>query len=163
MYHVFGYRKKVVFENLRKSFPLKTDKEIQAISKSFYLHFSELIFEIIKVLTISKKELKTRIKYKNPEVLLDLYAKGKSCIIVTAHYGNWEWPSVLGDCTNYKSLAVYKPLSNKPLDRLLIQMRSRFGWELVPMNQAIRAIFKYRNENKALFHYNILFEYCNDA
>jgi KDO2-lipid IV(A) lauroyltransferase len=155
IYYVFGYRKKIVIQNLKNSFPEKSEEEIHIISKRFYHHFCNLFFEIIKQISISSKEFKNRVKYKNPEILHDLYAKGKSCMIVTAHYGNWEWPAALTDLTKYKSMSVYKPLTNKPLENMLSRMRTRFGAEVVPMNQAIRTIIKYRNANLPTMAYFI--------
>src|ERR1700754_1115276 len=36
LYHIIGYRRKIVFNNLRNSFPDKSDAEIKALSKRFY-------------------------------------------------------------------------------------------------------------------------------
>ena len=51
-YYVIGYRKKVVFNNLRNSFPEKTEQEIIKIAKDFYKYFCDLILETLKTLTI---------------------------------------------------------------------------------------------------------------
>ena len=155
IYYVVGYRRKIVVRNLKNSFPEKSEKEIEIISKLFYKHFSKLFFEIIKQITIPTKEFKSRISYKNPEILHELYAKGKSCMVVTAHYGNWEWSAALADCTKFKSMSVYKPLTNKPLENMLSRMRTRFGAEVVPMNQAIRTLINYRNANSPIMAYFI--------
>lgn len=52
---MIGYRKKVVFENLRKSFPEKSESEIEKVANDFYHHLCDLIFETIKLLNISKR------------------------------------------------------------------------------------------------------------
>ena len=52
-------------------------------------------------------------------------------------------------------MSVYKPLRNKPFGDLLSRMRTRFGAEVVPMNQAIRTIIKYRNNNLPTLAYFI--------
>jgi Kdo2-lipid IVA lauroyltransferase/acyltransferase len=140
IYYVIGYRKKVVYENLRNSFPEKSPEEIKQIAKKFYKYFSRLLLEIIKLITISKKELKRRIVFRSTEVLTELYNKGIHGIVITGHYGNWEWVSGLADSTPYKVMAVYKPVSNKYLDRLFIRMRSKTGTELVNMNKILKAI-----------------------
>ncbi|MDH5609936.1 MAG: hypothetical protein OEY56_10680, partial [Cyclobacteriaceae bacterium] len=48
LYVLAGYRKKVVFSNLRKSFPAKNDDEIREIAGKFYRHFCDLLIESIK-------------------------------------------------------------------------------------------------------------------
>ncbi|MFB0945309.1 MAG: hypothetical protein QMB24_04025, partial [Spirosomataceae bacterium] len=61
LYKVFKYRKRVVTENLRNSFPEKTDEERLKIEVDFYHHLSDLFIEIVKGFTISKKELAERV------------------------------------------------------------------------------------------------------
>lgn len=60
VYYVIGYRRKVVKTNLQRSFPEKNEKEIALITRRFYLHFCDVIFETIKLLSISKKTFKKR-------------------------------------------------------------------------------------------------------
>jgi len=78
MFYVAGYRKKVVFRNLRNSFPNKSEKEIKEDAKSFYKHFCEVFLEAVKLLTISAKNIKKRYFFKNPELLNNLYNEEKS-------------------------------------------------------------------------------------
>jgi Kdo2-lipid IVA lauroyltransferase/acyltransferase len=146
IYHLAGYRKKVVLSNLRNSFPEKKPEEINTLAKKFYRYFSCLIFEIIKLFSISRKEFRKRIRYRNPEVLNDLHKKGYNAVVITAHYGNWEWLTGLADSSPYKAMAVYKPLANKYLDSLLINIRSRTGTEIINMNKILKAILKNKQE-----------------
>ena len=59
VYYVFGYRKKVVLQNLEAAFPEKTDKERKLIAKRFYHHFIDTFMETIKMLSCSEAFLKT--------------------------------------------------------------------------------------------------------
>lgn len=58
MFHVFKYRKEVVYRNLHNSFPEKSEEEIHKIAKRFYMVLSDTLFETIKALTITHKQLK---------------------------------------------------------------------------------------------------------
>lgn len=62
MYHVFGYRKKVVWNNLKKSFPEKSESELKKITKGFYKNLSDITVESIKGLSMSKKHYSKDIK-----------------------------------------------------------------------------------------------------
>ena len=57
LYHIIGYRKKVVNSNLRLVFPDKTEKEIATIRKKFYKHLCDMFLEMAKTMSISKNEL----------------------------------------------------------------------------------------------------------
>ena len=42
LFSLLGYRKKVIFTNLRIAFPNKSEKEIKDIAKGFYQNFSDI-------------------------------------------------------------------------------------------------------------------------
>ncbi|MFI5204347.1 MAG: lysophospholipid acyltransferase family protein [Flavobacteriales bacterium] len=57
LYHLTGYRKKIIIQNLKNSFPQKTDKEIRYLARKFYRYFCDLFLETFKTLTISRKNM----------------------------------------------------------------------------------------------------------
>jgi Kdo2-lipid IVA lauroyltransferase/acyltransferase len=146
VFHIVGYRKKVVYENLRNSFPEKNESEIDTIARKFYKYFCSLFVEVIKLINISDKEYKQRVKYSNPEVFEELYKKGLNVIAATAHYCNWEWLSGITDSSPYRNMSLYKPLSNKYLEKVVTKMRTRFGADLVPMEQVARKMLSYKHD-----------------
>jgi len=71
-YHIFGYRKKVVFGNIKRSFPEKSDKEHKKIMRKFYRHFFDLIVESLKGFTVREKQIRKLMVVGNIQVLYDL-------------------------------------------------------------------------------------------
>ncbi len=69
IYRVFAYRKKVVTENLEKSFPEKSALEIEKIRAGFYRYLCDLIIETIKTLSISDTELNKHFKWEDKAVV----------------------------------------------------------------------------------------------
>lgn len=132
VYSVFGYRKKVVRENIRRCFPEKSLDEVIRIEKAFYLHLCDLIFESIKTFTISREELKRRFVFKTPEVTERLATQNLTGI--SSHYGNWEW-NALALAMEFKqiSFGVYKPLNSKNWDEVFFDSRCRFGIRMIPI------------------------------
>lgn len=127
IYKVIGYRKKVVFNNLKLSFPDKTDAELLDIQKKFYHHFVDIFIEMIKSFTISKKNLLKRYRYTNMKLLTDLEKKGKSIIVMGAHYNNWEWVISLNHYVSFKTFAAYTKINNKYFERQLLKSREKLG------------------------------------
>jgi len=140
---VFRYRKKIVMENLRNSFPEKSEKELRSIASGFYRNLSDIIVETIKGITISKQELVKRVKFKNVELMDNYCREGKSMLVLNIHQCNWEWLLISGCIQlNFPIDAVYTPLSNKSIDKLMIRMRSRFGGNPIPVGKALRKMTK---------------------
>ncbi|HLN20037.1 MAG TPA: lysophospholipid acyltransferase family protein [Bacteroidales bacterium] len=144
LYYFPTYRKKVVRENLTRSFPEKSLEEIKTIEKKFYHHLSDLIIEVLKLTHISEKELSKRFRLENSELLEKLYSEKRDIIAVMAHYNNWEWLTVFPLATKYKSISIYKPLHNKHFDELINHFRTRFGMVLTPMSAILRELINDR-------------------
>lgn len=131
IYYVAGYRKKVVFENLRKAFPGKTEREITSLARKYFRNLTDMMVETIKLLTMSKKQLQERFKC-DLGVLHELYKQGKSCQLHLGHNFNWEWANLF--CMQgvaYPFLVVYMPLANKSADRMFRHFREKFGTHLI--------------------------------
>ncbi|MBW8334606.1 MAG: lysophospholipid acyltransferase family protein [Prolixibacteraceae bacterium] len=141
-YYVVGYRKKTVRRNLKNSFPEKTDQEIHRITIAFYRHFADLVVETIKSFQISEETLQKRISYKNPEVLDELYAQGKSVALLSGHYGNWEWTMAMPKFIQHQLNVIYRPMQNKQIDTFMKKVRSRFGMFLIPAQTSLRTMLE---------------------
>lgn len=146
LYYLVGYRKKVVFDNLRNSFPHKTEAEIKAIALRFFHHFCDLTLETIKLQNIKQEELQQRIQSKNHDIINQFLSEGRSVTVLGMHYGNWEWTTFLATVFKGKTLAVYKPLHNKRFDFFMNRIRARFGAELVKNNHVLRKVLTAEKE-----------------
>lgn len=141
VYHVFGYRKKVVRENLTNSFPEKSLEEIIKIEKTFFRYLTCLIVEVVKMNSISAKELQKRVKFKNTDLVEAYLKNNESVLFCSSHYGNYEWVCMgIGMAFSGEHYPIYKPLSNEFFDNWFLKMRSRFGNHMVSMRQTIRTI-----------------------
>lgn len=140
VYQIIGYRKEVVIQNIARSFPEKQYGEIHAIVKKFYVCFVSYFAEMIKGVSVEAKVLDKKIVFENLE-LVDLYIKsGRNVIVALGHCGNWEMLNFLPYKIHHDVYAIYKPLSSRLANSLMIKIRSRFGMKLLPDKFAIRHI-----------------------
>ena len=152
IYYVIGYRKKVVTNNLKTAFPEKTDTEIKNLSKKFFKHFIDLIFESVKSFTISKKELFKRYKFKNPELINDLIKEGKSVALVGAHQANWEWAFGLPFVLDINCFGAYTKIQNPYFEKKIKASRTKFGFEGTPTSKFNKTISSREAEkNQTLY------------
>lgn len=137
---VFKYRKVVIQENLRRSYPDLGEEEIRRLVKKFYLNLSDITLEGIKAFTMSKKQVVARYKVLNPEILYPYLEAGQGVICTTGHYGNWEWGALSPPLQlPFKFIAFYKPLKNLRFDRFVRKNRSRFGTYLSPIRETTKS------------------------
>nr|WP_297167171.1 lysophospholipid acyltransferase family protein [uncultured Dysgonomonas sp.] len=150
VYYIVRYRRKVVKENLKNSFPDKNDKELLKLERDFYHHFCDYFVETIKLLHITDEEIQKRITFKNIELVAELMKDGNSAIMYLGHYGNWEWvPSITLEFEKDTLLGqIYRPLKNEAFDKLFLKIRSRFGSVSIPKNNTLRSIIQYKRSGQ---------------
>jgi Kdo2-lipid IVA lauroyltransferase/acyltransferase len=148
LYYFPSYRRNVVAENLRNSFPEKLTEEIADIEKKFYRHLADLFVETLKLTHLSNEELKRRLRLTNPELVEYLYNSGRDVAVVHSHFNNWEWVgAVFPLYAKYQTVSIYKPLQNRLFDRFLNSLRSRNNAGLAPMNHIVRKIIDNQGKN----------------
>ncbi|KGE13186.1 lysophospholipid acyltransferase family protein [Sphingobacterium deserti] len=147
LFYLIQYRKRVVLENIRNSFPEKTAAEHMDIAKKFYRYLPDLVVEAVKMRSMTEADVKKRIELINQEEVDRHFRQGKGVIGVTAHYGNWELGIYrLSVMTQYPRLVIYKPLSNSDFNDVYNALRCRFGATMVPMKQILRHIVQLRHQ-----------------
>ncbi len=151
VYYIIGYRKSVVLKNIRNSFPEKSDSEVKQIAKKFYLHFADLTLETVKMRGMKASDFEERMKVSNADLINSYFDEGKSVMVLTMHYNNWEWGTYISTHLKHKSLAVYKPLQNVKFDKFMNQTRSRFNAELIKNDLILRHLVRYEKLNVPVF------------
>ncbi|MFD1631903.1 lysophospholipid acyltransferase family protein [Pseudopedobacter beijingensis] len=147
VFHVFKYRRHVVFLNIKNSFPDKSEEELRAVEKKFYQYLTDLVFETIKMLSASPKYIYKRFKFINLELFREFEQKNQNFLVAVGHYGNWEWCAIVtGMITTAKPLIIYKSLQNKTFDAIFKKTREKSGSEMVEMANTYRKIVAYKNE-----------------
>jgi KDO2-lipid IV(A) lauroyltransferase len=140
VYRVFGYRKKVVRENIAMALPHLTVKERLNIEKKFYSHMCDMFLEMVKTMSISQKEMEKRFKFTNLDVYRDLEKKGKSIALLCAHYASYEWAVSMNYHITFEGYGIYKKINNKYFDKLIKDIRSKFNATLLSTRETIPTI-----------------------
>jgi len=106
MSRVVRYRHKVIWKNLKNSFPEKTDNELRLIERGFYHWFCDYIVETLKLMTMSKMQLMKRMTFTGTEEfdyvaaaklgVLDKYKTILETGVIADVDKSWSSNSVLG-------------------------------------------------------------------
>ncbi|MDA3880090.1 MAG: lysophospholipid acyltransferase family protein [Prolixibacteraceae bacterium] len=154
VYKLFNYRKNVVNQNLVNSFPEKSEDEILKIEKQFYHNFCDMFIETLYFTHINIKKEAKRLEVKGIDVVEEHIARGKNILIVTGHYGNWEFMQLFTNKLSVKPYYVYKKLNNKTFDTFYRELRSRAAHPL-EMQQTFRQLAKDKMQKKPFAAYLI--------
>ena len=152
LHTIIGYRRNVIRTNLKKSFPDKSQDEINAIHKEFYKNFCDYLVETLKSFSISQKELDERFTYSNLEVFEEIKAENKNVMMMCGHVFNWEWfIGTVKYLPTADSAAVYHKIKNPFWDEKINAMRGRFGTKALDMKDVLRFMMKTPNDGETAY------------
>ena len=147
LFHLIKYRRGVVAENLKNSFPEKSNSELHQIEKKYFSYLADLMVETIKMLSASPEFLQKRYSFTNKELVDKYESQNRSYFIAVGHYGNWEWNTVVTPLVlKAQPLIIYKPLNNILFDEVFKHSREKGGSLLIKMRTSLREIVKRKNE-----------------
>lgn len=147
-YRIIGYRKKTVRENLALTLPHLSEKERLKVESKFYQHMCDMFMEMIKTMTISKKEMQKRFKFTNLDLMEEYEQKNKSIVLFYAHYASWEWSIILGTFVKFKGYGIYKKIRNPYFDKLVKDIRSKFDATLIDTKSTTKQVTE--NQQKGI-------------
>lgn len=149
LFHIVKYRRKVVEKQLDECFPEKSMQERRAIERQFYHFFCDYLVEVIKMFSISKKEMMRRMKFVGIEQVREELKDKKFCFLYLGHYCNWEYIASLSYwLPEIHCGQIYHRIYNQAFDELFLKLRGQFGGESILMKDTLRRILTLRNQEK---------------
>ena len=127
LYFVFSYRKNVIVNNIKNSFPELSTSQVNALTIKFYGYFTDLMVEFFRGSAISKKEMLERVSLVNEQIITNYLDKGIPVVLVAGHQGNWEWAVHRLALSENLYDIVYQKLSSPLFNDFTFWVRSRFG------------------------------------
>ena len=131
---------------------LSPKDELLKIERGFYHFLGDYLAESVKLMTISKKNLKKRLVFKGTEVVNEIVESGQSCAVYLGHYCNWEWITSLPLWVTPKAHCgqIYHPLENLVTDLVFLRLRQRMGAECIAMQDTLRKVLEYKNKKQPI-------------
>lgn len=143
LFKVFGVRKKISLENLSFAFPEKSEKEIKNIAYESFKNFSLTLMELMWIPKLSVDKFLQMFIVENKEELDNYMKQENGKIILTAHFGNWEYLGhYIGVEYKVKYPAIVKRMRNILVDEYVKECRTRYNY-LYPlyMDKNIKEVF----------------------
>ena len=171
VYRLIGYRVKVVRNNLTTSFPEKSEAEILQIERKFYHSLCDYFVEAVKMMTMSERQMRRRMVFKNAEALNLCIAEKQSIALYLGHTFNWEWITSLPLWLTKKAHCgeLYHALENEAFDTLFLHIRERWGSECIPLVDVLRKTIEYKQKQQTTIigyladqvpHWNNIHHWC---
>ena len=150
-YYIIPIRKETVLQNLKYAFPDYSQEKIKQISYENYKSFAITFTEIMYLPHISQKILIENVECVNLGLVKKRYEEGNPIILLTAHFGNWEYMAAsTGVQLKLPINVVIKNQRNPYVTNWLKINRVRFGNSVIPMGIKIRKIYQKLKEKQII-------------
>ncbi len=137
-FHLMHWRRDRAEHDIAKAFPEKSRVERAAIVRRAYRNLADTLMETFWGFGASADAIKKRVTFENPELVTACVDAERSVILLTAHYGNWEWLSLAAGARFDMTIdVVYQPQRVAAFDSFLREARARFGSRFIPRKEFI--------------------------
>jgi lauroyl/myristoyl acyltransferase len=127
-----------------------SEKEVQRVARCSFVNYMKLLVDFTRIPCTGPAALEKRLKSKGWEHLDKAFEHGKGVILVATHMGSWEVAGVIVAGRGYATNAVSESLGNERINRLAVEFRSRWGIRLIPMEYALKRVYRALRDNEAV-------------
>jgi len=150
-FYLIPIRKKVVFNNLKIAFPENDVHTNKKLAFRIYLSFAITLVEILYLPYIKEEQLINEVMCSNPELIIEKFREGKGLILLSSHFGNWEFGAIsIAMQVHLPFSVIVKPLRNPLVYEWMNNFRTKFGNEVVPLGISIRKTYQTLKQKKVV-------------
>ncbi len=142
LFHLLRKRTLIAYYNLNKILPDYSENQKKQLIINSYASLIANILELIKIKNYSKKDIEKIFSVEGVDLLNSVLSKGKGCILINGHFGNWEIPVVLPLFLKQTILTVGKKQKPEFFNKFLFELRTNFGMKVIQSKNSLMPIFK---------------------
>ena len=116
--------------------------EAEKIAGRMFRNIGKTLLEILYIPALAPEKLERWVTIENMHYLTEAISQGRGVVILTAHFGNWEWMAARLVQAGLPLAAIAETQPGPGLDRLLNEYRELVGLEPYARGNALVAAMK---------------------
>ncbi len=150
-FYIIPIRKNTTIDNLKKAFPEYTIDQINKIAFGSYKSFAISLIEILYSPWMNLEQIEKAINCSNINFILEKYNENKGLLLLSAHFGNWEYMALsIGTQLKLPLYVVVKSQRNPFVTGWLDSIRTKWGNKIVNLGVSIRKVYKELKEKNII-------------
>ncbi|MBD3223081.1 MAG: hypothetical protein GF313_00010 [Caldithrix sp.] len=148
--HVFRYRRRVIKDNLHRVYKSRWPKPPKELINLIYKNFVFLWMEFLQSKKLSRDNLQQHFKLHNEEMVEEALSKGHGVILISGHFGNFEWLGRMHGLMGHPVNGIAKAQSNPYVNELVEKHRSDENVKVIYTREAMEKGVKALQNNEIL-------------
>lgn len=155
LYRCLPYRRRVVMDNIDRVYQgTLSGCQKTHLAKAFYSHIALSLKEMLLLRFMREETIKARVEVRGHQHLLDIAAQGRGVLVLTGHFGNWEFAPI-GGILNFTQFQghfhfIRRTLGIQWLEQLLFKRYYRAGLQVIPKKNALQPVLEALDQNHAV-------------
>lgn len=150
-YNASARYRKIAIKNLSAVYKdEKSEAEIKSIAKQVFIHFTRAALEFFYVISLNREQIDNLVDFEGYEHIDKALAGGKGCIVITAHYGNWELFARKLVIHGYKMNVIARDSDDPGITGITTRIRESGGYRVFDKDQPIIGAFRSLKNNECL-------------
>ncbi len=139
------FRRPLLMDNLRRAFPEWTEADRRKLLPAIYTNLFALGFEILGMEHLTREEIEIGVEIDpGSKGRIDMLRDtGKGFVVMTAHFGNWEWVGAYMLALGFDVGIWAKPMHNETTEALIRNQRERMGYSIFYTHQSPLRLFRH--------------------
>lgn len=155
IYYCLPYRRRVIQDNIHQVFQTKLSESLKRrLALAYYSHLVTSVKEAIALRFMSQEQLRAEVEVRGHENMLAVVAQEKGVLVVTGHFGNWEFAPI-GGVLNFKQFKgqfhfIRRAIGFKALERILFKRYYQAGLNVILKKNALDQVLSALEKNHAV-------------
>ncbi|MCD6419482.1 MAG: lysophospholipid acyltransferase family protein [Synergistetes bacterium] len=146
-YMIPNSRKDMALRNIRRTLSADVD-EAQFILKRMYENLTMDIVEFLRFPLLNRDKILSLVDIKGKSIMDRELARGKGVVLLTAHFGNWEFLGAILGALSYPAYAIVREQGNIYVDRMVNRYRQMMGVEIVYKKEVMKEMITLLRKGK---------------
>ena len=155
VYYCIPYRRRIIKKNINQVFEKQLNNlQQKKLAQAYYSHLLTCIKEAFYMRFLSEEQLRAKVEIKGHEQLIEISKQNKGILVLTGHFGNWEFAPI-GGILNFKDFQgqfhfIRRTLGNKFIEKILFRRYYLAGLNIIPKKNSLMQVCDVLEKNHAV-------------
>ncbi len=148
LFGLLGRYRRAALKNLALVYAERSPAERRRMARAVFRHFGEMAAEFIKMPQLSRADVDRMVTVEGEENLCRAFESGKGVLLITGHFGNWEFMARWLTTHGYPLNVVARDARDPAATKLLADTREGNGAQVLYRGNSARAVLQCLKKNQ---------------